>query len=119
MEGEVSNVVDFAAAKKEREETPTPMWRGRGKCLDCKHEWMAACPYLDDYGAQLELECPQCKTMRGVWMGQFAPAPGELLFICGCGAAQFAIIKTGPQCVGCGREHAWDTVMTGWEENDG
>lgn len=76
---------------------------GIAKCLDCGTEWTA----VAEVGTT-HLECPRCKTSRGVLAGPVEPHVGEMWFTCNCGNNLFHIVAS-PQgkfqslmCIKCG-----------------
>lgn len=84
-----NNVVAFP-------EKHEPHMAGEALCLACKHEWVAVVPT----GA-ISLECPSCKTERGVYKYQIAHM-NEPMFACGCGCHYFVLDEDGPLCCLCG-----------------
>jgi hypothetical protein len=95
------SVVDFAAAKAERE----PHWAGTCKCVGCGHEWDAVAPL-----GTLQLECPSCTLPKGYPKHPFGAAPGDAVFVCNhCDSeALTAYLREGRFhiiCMGCGIDH--------------
>lgn len=64
------------------------------KCLSCGHGWHAVAPC-----GVIELECPECLCMRGVWSRCISP---EITWECGCGSRHFFVTLDGPTCAACG-----------------
>lgn len=64
-----------------------PYLSGTAKCIDCGNEWIAVAPV-----GTLYLECPHCKTKRGVMNGPCDAADGEQLYVCNCGCDLFKIV---------------------------
>lgn len=60
---------------------------GTAKCLDCGTEWAA----VAEVGT-VSLECPQCKTSRGVMAGPVAARATEQYWICACDCSLFRIV---------------------------
>jgi len=81
--GTVTNILD-----------KNPHLAGEAKCLTCDHEWAAVAPI-----GTVELECPECKTWKGVFCGMTAP---NTVWECNCGNQHFYIDETGPMCSRCG-----------------
>lgn len=87
--------------KLERE--PEGPWlAGKAKCLDCATEWAHVSPV-----GTLYLECPQCKTQRGVLYAPCDGAEGEGIWTCGCGCDLFKIVAENGRykwtiCLRCG-----------------
>jgi len=70
---------------------------GNAFCLQCSHEWVAVAPT-----GTVQLECPECKTMKGLFKFPFAPATGELVRECNCGNQLFYLTPEGHLCTNCG-----------------
>jgi hypothetical protein len=92
----VSNVVVF--------QRPTPPeMEGTAKCIGCQHEWEAVAPL-----GTAQLECPSCRTMKGMWKHPFAARDGDLEFRCLCGSeALTAYQRHGKfwlRCMNCGTD---------------
>lgn len=51
-----------------------PHIEGKAKCLSCDHEWVFCAPV-----GTVELECPECKTLKGVSVGCASP---EIVLAC-------------------------------------
>lgn len=62
---------------------------GKARCLDCGSEWVAVAPVGTCY-----LECPQCKTVRGVLRAPIGGSAehGEGEWTCNCGCDVFKIL---------------------------
>jgi phage FluMu protein Com len=71
-----------------------PHFSGEAHCLHCKHEWIAVAPV-----GTIELECPECKTMKGLLRYGCEP---ETAWVCGCGCHLFMISPQGTICWKCG-----------------
>lgn len=65
-------------------------------CTHCGNEWVGVVPV-----GTHELECPQCKTMKGVFKHHLAPIT-DTVWACNCGNKLFFISKGDIQCVECG-----------------
>ena len=78
-----------------------PHLLGEARCLTCCHVWTASAPI-----GTVELECPECKTWKGVFTGMTAPLT---VWECDCGNQHFYIDPDGPMCAKCGlRAYGWD-----------
>jgi hypothetical protein len=83
------NIIDIASRR--------PHLAGDAKCLKCKHEWQAISPV----GAT-DLECPECKLYKGVFMGNCSPKKGDKVWTCHCGCDVFTIYTHEIRCLNCG-----------------
>jgi hypothetical protein len=96
------NIIDFAAARAERE----PHWAGKAVCLGCRHEWVGVGPV----GMVTDLTCPKCDLPKGVTKHLFAKNEGDEVFRCNCGSeAMIHIMRDGAlmvMCMGCGTDHS-------------
>lgn len=101
----VSNVVDLAAARSERQ----PHIEGPAHCLGCKHQWRAvleAAPYRERLAAgEPWLECPGCHAMKGL-LTYSCLREGEH-WQCRCGCQLFSLHEKGPYCPSCGAWQDW------------
>lgn len=88
----MAEIIDFARAKEDRE----PHASGLARCLECGHEWHAIAPV-----GTTQLECSECKTMKGIFTLPFAP--NEYL-LCACGSDLFYVTRNGVFCPKCGEE---------------
>lgn len=70
---------------------------GPAFCNSCGHKWKAVAAV----GAT-QLECPECHTLKGRWLLNFAPSPGELVKQCKCGNQLFFATLHGLMCIECG-----------------
>ncbi|MGE8453494.1 MAG: hypothetical protein ACN6OP_23365 [Pseudomonadales bacterium] len=82
---------------------------GTAICCGCKHEWVAVTE-----GDGLQLECPECSTMKGHFKWPYGAAEGQYLFVCRCGCEDFFIMSktengiASVYCRNCGDEkHEW------------
>jgi DNA-directed RNA polymerase subunit RPC12/RpoP len=64
--------------------------------MACNHNWQAVAPV-----GVTELECPNCKTMKGHYIFAFAPAVNKV-WECNCGNQLFHIALEGIFCPNCG-----------------
>jgi hypothetical protein len=92
-------VIDFEAERLLR----NPHRTGKARCLNCKHEWVAVAPV-----GTHALECSQCQTFQGVFIG--ASNTQFQQWQCCCGEYLFYIDAKGPYCAHCGTrpEHLTD-----------
>ncbi len=74
---------------------------GQACCTACNHEWVATAPL-----GTLWLECPSCKTERGIFKFTFLRA-GVEHWTCNCGNQLFYITRDGAYCPACGDAQAW------------
>jgi len=87
-----NNVINMADHK--------PHLSGEAKCIGCLYEWVAVSPV----GAT-ELECPECGTLKGVYLGMVTP---NLVLECNCGNQHFFIDPDWPMCSLCGTRMIFD-----------
>lgn len=86
----MGDVITFEAQKEEH-------LSGEAICSCCGYEWVAVAPV----GVK-QLECPQCKTMKGLFRNPVAPR-SEYVWECGCGCRLFFISPDFNQCYQCGQ----------------
>jgi len=81
----------------------SPHLAGHAFCVACKHEWVA----VTEVEVFEELECPKCKTMKGVLKYGVTP---EVYWKCNCGCNLFVIsgISHNIVCWQCGKVQRWD-----------
>ena len=87
-----NNIISFRKTPKE-EQTGC----GDAFCLQCGHHWIAVAPT-----GTTALECPNCKTMKGLWQFEFYPPPGQLVRQCNCSNQLFYLTPEGHMCANCG-----------------
>lgn len=68
----------------------------QAKCLNCGYHWLGVAPC-----GVVELECPQCNSMRGVWNNLIVP---ESVWECSCGSEHFFVSPHAAVCAACGLE---------------
>lgn len=85
-----------------------PKYSGTARCLTCKHEWEAE---SNDYSW---LDCPNCKSMRGMWDKLWTIPEGTSYRVCGCDCDQYMVTNIGMFCVGCGRIHDHAEIIDSW-----
>lgn len=88
----MAEIIDFKQAKEDRE----PHALGPAHCLECFHSWHAIVPV-----GTVQLMCPECKTMKGVFSLPFAP---DEHYACACGNDLFYATRNGVFCPKCGEE---------------
>lgn len=95
----MSSVVSLEARRIER----NPHRSGQARCLNCKHTWVAVAPI-----GTTVLECIQCKTSQGVFIG--IATTDNQQWQCACAEFTFFIDARGPYCAHCGirPEHLTD-----------
>lgn len=74
-----------------------PHGAGDAFCLQCNHQWVAVAPT-----GTVQLECPECHTMKGLFKFPFAPSEGQLVRECNCGNQLFYMTPEGHMCANCG-----------------
>jgi hypothetical protein len=92
----MSEVLSLADARAERDANQ-PHLGGPAKCLACNYDWIAVSPI-----GQPELECPSCKTYRGVFAGPIIPK-AKLVWTCGCGNDVFILTPEAIICAYCAK----------------
>lgn len=94
----MSNVVPIAPREK-----PQPHGEGEAFCFGCDHRWIGVAPV-----GTKQLECPQCKTMKGLFKWPFAPSEDQLVRRCACGNEYFWLTPEGHMCPNCGIYQQYD-----------
>ena len=87
----MSSVIPFA--RQASEQTAY----GEAFCIVCRYEWSAVAPT-----GIVELECPQCHTMKGKFKFEFFPPENTMVRECNCGNQLFYLTTEGHLCVNCG-----------------
>ena len=72
-----------------------PTLSGDARCLCCNHDWIACAPV-----GCFQLECPVCKTMKGVFVNPVQRSDEE--WDCRCGNGLFRVSRKGIYCPNCG-----------------
>jgi hypothetical protein len=89
----MSNVVPFG-----KKPEPLEQWAaGETFCIACDHRWAATAPT-----GTVDLECPNCHTMKGKFRFEFKPSEGQLVRECRCSNQLFYITPDGHMCANCG-----------------
>lgn len=107
----MTNVIKM---KSRRGKKMIPHLFGTAVCLACQNEWTAEAP-LEIF----ELECPECRTMRGVWRYPISAPEDYATWTCtvnNCGCQHMTIEthKDGGYyiaCCKCGHLHTIDDVF--------
>lgn len=73
-----------------------PHMQGRAICMGCSHSWQGVAPV-----GTTELECPECKTMKGRFIAACIPENVEVRE-CNCGNQLFYLTREGHMCANCG-----------------
>lgn len=93
----MDNVVSLFPTAKHRS--------GQAICNGCRHEWIAVIE-----GDAIELECPECLTMKGHLKWPYGACSGQYIFTCKCGCEDFFIMArtetatAAVYCRNCGDE---------------
>lgn len=66
-------------------------------CLQCGHTWIGVAP-----AGTVQLECPECHTMKGLFKFPFNFEVGALVRECNCGNQLFYLSPEGHLCANCG-----------------
>ena len=74
-----------------------PHGSGEAFCLQCGHEWISVAPV-----GTVQLECPECHTMKGLFRFPFHFSEGQLVRECNCGNQLFYLSPEGHMCANCG-----------------
>lgn len=83
-------------------EDAEPHLSGKGHCLNCHHVWVAVAP-LDT----VDLECPECHTMKGVFNYAVTPPDDVDVWTCSCDNQLFYITPEGHWCPNCGQYNSY------------
>lgn len=75
-------------------ETKRPTITGEACCLHCDEHWTAVAPL-----GTTELQCPNCKLMRGAWLRHTFPDMPVLT--CNCGNSFMLITESMALCARC------------------
>lgn len=78
-----------------------PHIAGAAKCLDCAYEWVAVSP-----AGTVDIECPKCETLRGVYYTPIPPDESECIFTCDCKNDVFFVSPDYISCSKCGVKHS-------------
>lgn len=70
---------------------------GEAFCVQCNHEWVAVAP-----AGTTQLECPECRTEKGLFKFPCRPPEGEQVWTCNCGNHLFYMTPDGHLCPNCG-----------------
>lgn len=70
---------------------------GEAFCNQCGHTWTAVAPT-----GTVQLECPSCHTMKGLFKFPFCVVEGQQVYTCNCGNQHFYLTPEGHLCANCG-----------------
>ena len=101
--GVIVNLFKKKAPEPEIREENLPHGSGEAFCMQCGHDWVAVAPV-----GTKQLECPNCKTMKGLFKWPFAPNPEMLVRNCDCGNQYFWLTQEGHMCPNCGLYQTYD-----------
>lgn len=90
-----NNVIQF--------EKKDPHASGEAFCFQCRKEWIAVAPV-----GTVQLECPECHTMKGLFKFPFNVKVGQLVRECNCGNQLFYLTPEGHLCANCGIYQRYD-----------
>ena len=90
-----SNIIDLDAHR--------PHIQGPAKCLHCNHEWQTVA-----LAGVINVMCPSCGLMKGIFNGIIAPPEDREVWVCGCGNDLFRITRDASICIQCGKEQIFD-----------
>jgi hypothetical protein len=76
---------------------------GEAFCFKCRKEWVAVAPV-----GTVQLECPECHTMKGLFKFPFNVEVGQLVRECNCGNQLFYLTPEGHLCANCGIYQLYD-----------
>jgi hypothetical protein len=85
------------ADERDRRKPAEVHLEGPALCLVCDHRWEAVVP-----PGTVWLECPSCRTEKGVFTGPCYPHEGGYLWRCNCGCELFQITPSALRCYHCG-----------------
>lgn len=91
----MGTVAAFPAKQKDED----PHIAGEARCIACSHEWASVAPV-----GSVWLECPSCKTSKGLM--KYACERTGLEWHCNCGNTLFHATPDGFYCPNCG---SWQT----------
>lgn len=81
-----------------------PHLSGAACCVACGHRWQAVAP-----AGTVELECPACRTLKGLFRNFCEPHDSTHRYLCQCGSYAFGItiVDDVPvvHCLVCGVPH--------------
>lgn len=76
---------------------PIKFTSGEAFCLNCNHTWIN----IGKTGT-IQLECPSCHTLKGLYKFPFHVEEGEAFRECTCENYLFIITPNGHLCPNCG-----------------
>lgn len=72
---------------------------GPARCIECRHEWVAVAPV-----GTYELQCPQCESIKGMYIGPVDEDENVDRWQCHCGCDVFKMLRDAIMCYRCGTE---------------
>lgn len=90
----MADIIDFNSKKAHLS--------GIAVCASCHHTWSAVAPV-----GTIQLQCPACTTMNGIWMNPVGLEPDIKVKTCSCGGQVFFITKEVYHCIKCGLEEPY------------
>lgn len=90
-------VLPVSVLSFKRPDPVDPHMTGKARCIQCGHEWVAVAPV-----GTVFLECPECRTEKGRFIGACAPQEGTEVRECNCGNQLFYLTREGHMCANCG-----------------
>ena len=76
---------------------------GEAFCIQCGNVWVATAET-----GSVNIECPECLTMKGLFKFPFYPNWGQLVRECDCGNQLFYLTPEGHMCANCGIYQSYD-----------
>jgi DNA-directed RNA polymerase subunit RPC12/RpoP len=95
------NIVSLEEARAKRE----PHVAGEAYCMACDHRWTGVWPM-----GVTELECPNCKSMKGRSTFEIAPQADALVYECACGNQLYHILSDRIHCPNCGQQTSYESL---------
>lgn len=107
--GDVINISEHR--KQEEQDNHDPHISGLAKCLNCEFEAYHSAPV-----GVTHMECPNCSTMKVVWVYPIGASEGDLVYQCyHCDNEAFThLIRKGDHrvfCTNCGAEQHLDEMF--------
>lgn len=93
-----ADVIPFARRQAPPPEADGPHMSGEAFCIGCRHTWVAVAP-----AGTVDLLCPGCTSMKGMFKFATQPAPGTLVRVCRCENNLFYLTPDGHMCANCGQ----------------
>lgn len=90
-------MADILPFKPVEPDAKKPHVSGSATCQQCRYRWEAVAPV-----GTVEIQCPKCLTMKGLYMYGHEDPGGSLM--CECLCQVFTISRDRVICWRCGRE---------------